>query len=110
VRSSAWSPTAQGCDCCHFSSAAWLEVKGSPWTSSSGQSSLVAPVGASSDIGNNFYLLISTLGRKCEGYTAHHLINKNNNLNALRNDLSRFAKYQLVEGSFHQVRLVQSRP
>jgi hypothetical protein len=59
-------------------------------------------VGASSDIGNNFYLLISMLGRKCEGYTAHHLINKNNNLNALRNDLSRFAKYQLVEGSNHQ--------
>jgi len=31
----------------------------------------VAPVGASSDIGNNFYLLVSMLGRKCEGYTAH---------------------------------------
>jgi hypothetical protein len=36
------------------------------------QSRMVAPVGASFDIGDNFYLLISMLGRKCEGYTAHH--------------------------------------
>jgi hypothetical protein len=77
-------------------------VNGSQWTSSSGQSSLVAPVGASSDIGNNFYSLISMLGRKCGGYTAHQFPIKFNDLNLSKHKLISIFRNQLIVSSIRR--------